>query len=191
MADLNGIRVACIATDGFEESELTETVNALRNEGARVDIISNKTDKIQAFHHHDKTIQVDVDYCIMDGINADDYDALLLPGGALNADALRMVPEVQQFVKEMCDVQKPIAAICHAPWILISAGVIAGKTLTSYETIQDDMKNAGVNWVNQQVAEDGNIVTSRKPSDIPAFNRVMIRMFAESMRPSRAFTEAA
>jgi len=178
MADeLNKLRVAVLATDGFEESELAEPVKALREAGAKVDIIAPKPGRIQAFRHHDKSITVPVDRTLGD-TKPDSYDALLLPGGALNADSLRVEPGARSFIREISAAGKPIAAICHAPWELISAGVIRGRTVTSYRTIEDDIRNAGAHWVDREVVIDENLITSRQPSDLPAFNREMIRAFA-------------
>jgi protease I len=177
MAQLSNVRVAVIATDGFEETELTEPVRALKEAGAQADVISLKSGQIQAFRHNDKGIMVNVDKTL-DQVQPDQYDALLLPGGALNADQLRMEPKVRAFIQGVQNSGKPMAVICHAPWELISAGLAKGRTLTSYHTIQDDLRNAGANWVDQEVVEDGNLVTSRQPSDIPAFNRAMLRLFA-------------
>lgn len=185
MSDLNNIRVAVVASDGFEESELTEPVKALKEAGARVDVISLKKGQIQAFKHFDKSIKVDVDRTLDDAL-PNDYDALVLPGGALNADSIRMEPKVQSFVRTMNTAGKPMAVICHAPWILVSTGgnAIRGRTLTSYYTIQDDIRNAGATWVDKEVVVDGNLVTSRQPSDLPAFNREMLQIF--SRRPATA-----
>lgn len=177
MAELEHTRVAVIATDGVEESELTEPVKTLKEAGARVDVISPKGKDIQAFHHHDKTKMIPVDRSLED-IRAEEYDAVVLPGGALNADFLRVVPKQQQFLKEMHDDGKPFAVICHAPWELVSAGLARGHRMTSYHTIQDDIRNAGAEWVDEEVVVDGNLVTSRQPGDLPAFNREMIRVFA-------------
>jgi len=177
MAQLSNVRVAVIATDGFEETELTEPVRALKEAGAQADVISLKGGQIQAFRHNDKGIMVNVDKTL-DQVQPDQYDALLLPGGALNADQLRMEPKVQAFIRDVQSSGKPMAVICHAPWELISAGVAKGRTLTSYHTIQDDLRNAGANWVDQEVVEDGNLVTSRQPDDLPAFNQAMLRLFS-------------
>jgi protease I len=185
MSDLSGLRVAVLATDGFEEPELTEPVKALRQAGAEVTILSPQTGEIQAVRHDiDKTIKVKVDRPIH-GATADEFDAVLLPGGAVNADAMRMVPEVQTFLQAMQNAVKPFAVICHAPWELVSAGLVPGRTLTSYHTIQDDIRNAGGRWVDREVVEDGNWVTSRQPADLPAFNRAMIRLFSRSPAASR------
>ena len=177
MIDLKDLRVAILATDGFEEAELVEPEACLRDAGAIVEIISNRAGDVQAFQHHDKTIKILASRTI-ENVTSRDYDALMLPGGALNADQLRADPQVLQFVREMHSAQKPIAAICHAPWILISAGLVRGMTLTSYPTIKDDIINAGGKWVDREVIQDRNWVTSRKPADIPAFNREMLQLFS-------------
>ena len=178
MAQFNNIRAAVLASDGFEESELTEPVKALLDAGVQVDIISNKPGKIQAFKHHEKSIQISVDRTL-DQVSPENYDVLMLPGGALNADACRCIPKVLKFVRSFDKAGKPIAVICHAPWILVSAGLVEGRTLTSYKTIQDDIKNAGGNWVDKEVVVDRNWVTSRQPSDLPAFNREMLKLISD------------
>ena len=186
MAKLTDLRVAVLATDGFEESELTEPVRALREAGARVTILSLEPGQIQGVRHDlDKTVKVKVDRTIRD-VSAEEFDAVHLPGGTVNADSLRMVPEVQEFLRAMHDAGKPLAAICHAPWELVSAGLVRGRTLTSYHTLQDDVRNAGGNWVDREVVEDGNWVTSRQPDDLPAFNRAMLALFSRSPAPHRA-----
>ena len=179
MAELDNKRVAVLVTDGFEEVELTEPAKALGEAGAKIDIIAPHPGRIQAFRHHYKTITVPVDRTLEEA-NSADYDALLLPGGALNADAMRANPQVQQFIRTFASSGRPMAVICHAPWELISAGVARGRTMTSYHTIQDDVRNAGAHWEDQEVVVDGNLVTSRQPSDIPAFNREMIALFAKA-----------
>jgi protease I len=180
MPELTGLRVAVLATDGFEESELTQPVRALKQAGADVVIVSPKLGEIQGFRHDTKTVKVRVDHKI-DEVTADEFDAVQLPGGALNADAMRMIPEVQDFLREMQVAGKPFAVICHAPWELVSAGLVRGRTLTSYYTIRDDIRNAGGKWVDREVVEDGNWVTSRQPRDIPAFNRAMINLFSRDL----------
>ena len=181
MSELSGFRVAVLATDGFEESELTEPVKALREVGAQVTILSPRAGEIQGVRHDiDKTIKVKVDRTIKDA-SADEFDAVHLPGGALNADAMRMVPEVQAFLRAMQEAGKPFAVICHAPWELVSAGLVRGRTLTSYHTLQDDIRNAGGRWVDREVVEDGNWVTSRQPDDLPAFIRTMLKLFSGSL----------
>ncbi|WP_088892762.1 type 1 glutamine amidotransferase domain-containing protein [Leptolyngbya ohadii] len=177
MTQLSNLRVAVIAGDGFEEVELTEPAKALKEAGATVEIISTKSGEIQAFRHHDKSITVPVDRTI-DSVKPDDYDAVVLPGGALNADTLRVEPKIKSFLQSIQNAGKPIASICHAPWELISADLVKGRKLTSYKTIQDDIRNAGGEWVDQEVVVDRNWVTSRQPDDIPAFNRETIALFA-------------
>lgn len=178
MSDLAGLKVAVIATDGVEESELNEPIRALKQAGASVQILSVKTGTIQAFKHLDKASQVNVDGLLEAG-SADDFDALVMPGGALNADHLRAEPAVQSFVRSCERVSKPIAFICHAPWILVSSGVVKGRTLTGYHTIMEDIVNAGGEWVDRDVVRDGNWVSSRQPADLPAFNREMLQLFGE------------
>ncbi len=185
MADLSSIRVACIATDGVEQVELTEPLNALREAGAKVDVISPKGGQIQGFNHIDKADKIDVDRQL-DEISANEYDAVLLPGGAVNADFMRMVPEQKHFLNQMAAADKPFAVICHAPWELVSAGLARGRRMTSYYTIQDDLRNAGAEWVDEQVVVDGNLVTSRQPDDIPAFTREMLNLFSKVPATSRA-----
>ncbi len=180
MGSLADFRVAVIATDGFEESELKEPVKALEEAGAEVAIVSLKAGEIQGVRHGDKTGKVKVDRTIKE-VSAHDFDAVLLPGGTSNADRLRMAPEVQSFLQEMDEAGKPIAAICHAPWELVSAGLVRGRTLTGYYTIRDDVRNAGGNWLDEEVVEDDNWVTSRQPADIPAFNRTMLKVFADRL----------
>src|SRR6202045_1253229 len=165
MSKLTDFRVAVLATDGFEESELTEPVKALKDAGAQVTILSLKPGQIQGVRHDlDKTIKVKVDRVIRD-VNAAEFDAVHLPGGTVNADSMRMEPEGQAFPRAMEAAGKPLAAICHAPWELVSAGLVRGRTLTSYHTIQDDIRNAGGDWVDRGVVEDENWVTSRQPDD--------------------------
>ena len=173
MADLTGLKIAILATDGFEESELTSPYEALKVAGARVDIVAPHDGKIQGFTHFDKSKEVAVDKTL-DEVKADEYDAVHLPGGALNADALRAEPKALQFLREVDQLGKPISAICHAPWTLISAGLMLGRKITSYHTIQDDIRNAGGEWVDREVCEDTNWVTSRKPDDLPDFCRGII-----------------
>jgi len=181
MAELANLTVAVIATDGVEEKELTGPVKTLRDAGAQVLILSPEGKRIQAFNHHDKGQQIDPD---LDLAKAEpgSFDAVLLPGGALNADFLRVMPKVQSFLRSLQEADKPFAVICHAPWELISAGLVKGRKLTSYHTIQDDIRNAGGEWVDSEVVLDRNWVTSRQPSDIPAFNREMLKLFSNSMR---------
>lgn len=179
MSQLNGFRVAVLATDGFEESELLEPVKALRGAGAVVTILSPKAGYIQGVRHDlDKTVTVKVDRALADA-SAEEFDGVHLPGGTVNADSLRTVPDVQRFLQAVQAADKPIAAICHAPWELVSAGLVRGRTLTSYHTIRDDVRNAGGEWVYRAVVQDGNWVTSRQPDDLPFFNRAMLVLFLQ------------
>ena len=174
---LEGMRVAILATDGVEDAELREPRAALDEAGARTSLISPKEGTINSMKHHDKAAQYRVDQTLTEA-DPGQFDALLLPGGALNADALRVVPEAQEFVRQIDGQGKAIAVICHAPWLLISAGCVRGRRMTSYHTIQDDLRNAGADWRNQEVVRDQNWVSSRQPSDIPAFNQAMIELFS-------------
>ncbi len=181
---LQGTRVAILATDLFEEAELIETRKALDEAGAQTVVIAPKAGEIQAVQHDKKTQKVKVDMTL-DDARPNDFDGVLLPGGAMNADALRMEKKAQAFVKNFNEAGKPIAVICHGPWLLISAGLAKGRKMTSYFTIQDDLKNAGANWVDEASVLDRNWVSSRQPTDIPEFNRVMIKLFAEEKQKGR------
>jgi protease I len=175
---LEGMRVAILLTDGVEDAELKEPRKALDQAGAQTTLFAPKSGKIYSMNHHDKAAQYDVDETL-DRARSEQFDAVLLPGGALNADTLRVHPRAQQFVRDMDEAGKPIAVICHAPWLLVSANLVRGRTMTSYHTIQDDVRNAGAKWQDVEVLRDKNWVSSRQPSDIPAFNRAMIELFAE------------
>ena len=175
---LEGMRVAILLTDGVEDAELKEPRKALDQAGAKTTLFAPKSGKIYSMNHHDKAAQYDVDETL-DHARSEEFDAVLLPGGALNADTLRVHPRAQQFVRDMDEAGKPIAVICHAPWLLVSANLVRGRTMTSYHTIQDDIRNAGAKWQDVEVLRDKNWVSSRQPSDIPAFNRAMIELFAE------------
>lgn len=177
--NIEGLRVAILATDGFEEAELVDPRKALDEAGAKTTLISIKPGKIQAMKHDEQSKRYEVE-ATLDKANPEEFDAVLLPGGALNADALRVVTAAQEFVRDIDEAGKPIAVICHAPWLLISADLVEGRTLTSYHTIQDDVRNAGGTWVDEEVVREDNWVSSRQPSDIPAFNREMIKLFIES-----------
>ena len=177
MENLQGKKVAILVADGFEQVELTEPRKALDQAGAKTEIVSPASGKVKGWNHTEWGDEMPVDRPLQQA-RPDDYDALLLPGGVMNPDHLRRDPAVQKFVKSFFDAGKPVAAICHGPWTLIDAGVVKGKKMTSYHTIQTDLKNAGVHWVDQEVVVDGNLVTSRKPDDIPAFNREMVKLFA-------------
>lgn len=179
MAQLDDFRVAILATDGFEQVELTDPRKALEKAGAKTEVIAPHDGTIQGFKHHDKADTVRVDRTL-DQASPDDYDAILLPGGALNADALRVDEQAQRFVQRMQQSHKPFAIICHAPWTLVSAGLVKGRTLTSYHTIRDDVRNAGATWKDQEVVHDDNWVSSRSPKDLPAFDKAMVELFAQS-----------
>jgi protease I len=175
---LNGKRVAILATDGFEQVELTGPKQALELAGATTQIVSPAKGQIKGWNHTEWGDRFAVDLPL-EQANPDDFDALLLPGGVMNPDKLRMNTQAVQFVRTFFESGKPIAAICHGPWTLIEAGAVRGRKMTSYESIKTDLQNAGANWVDQEVVSDQGIVTSRKPDDIPAFNRKMIEEFAE------------
>lgn len=177
MAQLSGKTIAILATDGFEQVELTDPMKALKDAGAAVEIVSLKAGEIQGFNHFDKADSFKVDKTLSDA-SVSDYDGLMLPGGAHNPDALRVDDEAKSFVKGFFDAGKPVAAICHAPWILIDAGVAEGRRLTSYKTIRTDLRNAGAEVVDEEVVVDRGLVTSRSPDDLPAFNAKMIDALA-------------
>jgi len=176
--ELNNTRVAALVDDGFEQSELIEPKKALEAAGARVDVVSPRQGKVKGWQHTDWGQEVTVDVTL-DAASPDNYDALLLPGGVMNPDKLRANAKAVQFVKAFVDSGRPIAAICHGPWTLIEAGGVKGRTVTSWPSLQSDLKNAGAKWVDQAVVTDNGLVTSRKPDDIPAFNKKMIEEFAE------------
>lgn len=177
---LQNKKIAVLATDGFEQSELLEPIKAIKSEGGVVEIISPKKGKIKGWQvdHWGDEIEVD---CVLEKANAEDYDALLLPGGVLNPDQLRQNDSALEFVKKFFDgeKQKPVAAICHGPWTLINADVIKGRKVTSYSSIKQDLINAGADWVDEEVVVDNGLVTSRNPDDLPAFNKKMIEEFCE------------
>lgn len=167
-------RVMIIATDGFEQSELMKPKANLEQAGIETSVVSLESGEIRGWDQKDWGKSVKVDQTV-DQVSADDFDALLLPGGQINPDALRMNDAVVELVRQFDRAGKPIAAICHAPWLLVEAGIVSGKTLTGWPSIRTDLKNAGANVVDQEVAEDGNLITSRKPDDIPAFSDALIK----------------
>ena len=170
--------MAILAADGFEQAELEGPLKALQDASADVTIVSLKRGKIQGMKHREKGDTFDVDLTL-DQAEADDFDALMIPGGLYNPDTLRSTPAAVQFVRDFAEAGKPIAAICHGPWLLIEAGVAEGRRLTSWPAIQTDLKNAGADWVDEEVVVDDGVVTSRSPDDIPAFNRKMIEEISE------------
>ena len=177
---LEGRKVAVLATDGFEQVELTKPVEALKAEGAQVEIVAPKGGQIQGFNHHDKGQSVPVDRELAEA-DAGGYDAIVLPGGVINPDALRLEPKAIDFIRAFARAGKPIAAICHGPWTLINAGAVDGRRMTSWPSLEADLKNAGADWVDQEVVVDQGLVTSRKPDDLPAFCAKMVEEFAEGV----------
>ena len=173
MSRLNGKHVAFLLTDGYEDSELTQPWEALTEAGAKVTLIAPQGGEVEG----KKGFQAPVDLTSAE-VDAKDYDALMLPGGVMNPDKLRMEQKAVDFVRAFFDEGNPVAAICHAPWMLVEAGVLKNRTLTSYWSLQTDVRNAGGEWVDREVVVDGNLVTSRNPDDIPAFNRHMVLLFA-------------
>jgi protease I len=175
---LDGVKVAILAANGFEQSELFEPKKALEEAGAQTFVISPEHDSVKGWQHTDWGQSVGVDVNLSEA-KADDYDALVLPGGVMNPDKLRGNDEAVAFVKAFVDAGKPIGAICHGPWTLINADAVKGREMTSYHTIRKDLENAGAKWVDSEVVVDNGLVTSRKPDDIPAFNEKIIEEFAE------------
>lgn len=181
---LDGMRVAILVSDDFEQIEMTEPRKALEQAGAQTTLIAPKGGQVQGVNHDEKADRFNVDMTL-DQANPSDFDAVMLPGGALNADALRMEPKARSFVQQIDSTGRPMAVICHAPWLLVSSGLVKGRTLTSYYTIQDDIRNAGGNWVDSEMVQDRNLVTSRSPKDLGAFNPSMVNLFA-SYREQKA-----
>ena len=177
MNNLSGKKIAILSTDGFEQVELTEPKKALEEAGGKTEVISPHGGEIKGWKFTEWGDKVKVDREVKTA-KAEDYDALFLPGGAMNPDKLRMDPDAVKFVRKFFDSAKPVAAICHGPQMLIEAGVVKGRKLTSWPSLKTDLKNAGAEWTDQQVIVDKNLVTSRKPDDIPAFNRSMIEQFS-------------
>ena len=175
---LDGKKVAILVADGFEQVEMTEPREALQKAGAETRIVSLKSGKIQGMHHADKGDKFDVDLTL-DEARPEEFDALLIPGGLLNPDALRMDADALEFARHFFREGKPVAAICHGPQVLISADLVRGRTVTSWPAIKVDVRNAGAHWVDEEVVVDNGLVTSRKPDDIPAFNEKMIEEFCE------------
>jgi protease I len=179
MTDLSKARVLIIATDGFEQSELFDPRQALLDAGAQVTLASNKAGPIQGMKHDEKSDTITPDASIHD-VDPADYDALLIPGGVANPDTMRMEKDALSIVQHFFTSQKPVAAICHGPWLLAEADVLSGRTLTGWPSIRTDLRNAGATVIDEEVAIDGNLITSRKPDDIPAFNKA----FIEAIRAS-------
>lgn len=177
---LEGLKVAILAADGFEQSELFEPRKALEEAGASVSVVSLESGEIKGWNEKNWGDSVTVDLTVEEA-NAEDFDALQLPGGVMNPDKLRMNDAAVAFVKSFFAAGKPVAAICHAPWTLVEADVVSGRTVTSWASLRTDLENAGAKWVDEEVVVDNGLVTSRKPADIPAFNRKMIEEFAEGI----------
>jgi protease I len=179
MADLKGKRVGFLATDMVEQVELTEPWKAVEEAGGTPELVSLEEGEIQGFDHYDKADTFQVDHAVAD-VSFDDYDALVIPGGVGNPDTMRADEDAVRFVREFVESGKPVAVICHGPWMLVEADVVRGRKLTSFHSIQTDVKNAGGNLVDEEVVVDGNLVTSRKPGDIPAFNGKLIELLAKA-----------
>jgi protease I len=184
---LQGKRVAILATDGVEQVELTEPRKALDAAGAHTVVVSPKSGSIKGWDHDHWGQSIGVDQAL-DTAREDQFDALMLPGGVMNPDTLRMNDRAVQFVRSFFDVGKPVAAICHAPWMLVEADVVKGRTITSWPSLRTDIRNAGGDWVDRDVVTDQGLVTSRKPDDIPSFNRKMLEEFAEGVHEAPATT---
>lgn len=187
---LQGRKIAILATDGFEQSELTQPLAALKEAGAQAYVIAPKSGEIQGMQHAEKGVKVHVDKALGQA-NPEDYDALMLPGGVANPDALRINKQALQFVRHFVDAKKPIAAICHAPWTLIETGIVEGRRVTSWPSLKTDLENAGADWVDREVVTDKGLVTSRKPDDLPAFCAKMIEEFREGRHDRGGKTAAA
>lgn len=184
---LDGCRVAILVTDGFEQVEMTAPRKALQEAGAQVDLIAPDKKEVQGMNHDEKGDKFPADKQLS-SVSASDYDALLLPGGVANPDKLRSIPQAVEFVKGFARSSKPIAAICHGPWMLVEADLVRGRKVTSWPSLQTDIRNAGGRWEDSEVVADTGLITSRQPDDIPAFNRKMIEEFAGGMQ-KRAGTE--
>lgn len=177
---LRGLKIACVATDGVEQVEMQKPRDAYAKAGAEVLLLSDRKGRIRAFHHTDKGDAFDVDQPLSEA-NPAEFDALFLPGGVVNADAIRLNEDAVRFVRAFFEEDKPVAAICHAPWLLVEARVVAGRTLTSWPSLATDIRNAGGIWVDEEVCVDRHLVTSRKPGDLPAFIARSMELFARSL----------
>jgi protease I len=185
MANLEKIRVAILVDNGFEQAEMTEPQKALEESGAETVLVSPQKDKVRGWKMKDWGDEFPVQLSI-DKARADSFDALLLPGGVINPDHLRMNPDAVAFVRAFFDADKPVAAICHGPWTIVEAKAAKGRRIASWPSLKTDLKNAGAEWVDEQVVVDRNLVSSRKPDDIPAFNREMIKLFGQTRKAKTA-----
>ena len=183
--ELKGKKIAFLATDGFEEVELTDTRRNLEEAGAKTEVISLRSGKIRSWYFKDWGETIKVDRAVSEA-RAADYDALVLPGGVISPDKLRTDRSAVGFVRQFAESGRPVAAICHGPWILIEARLVKGRTMTSWPSIKTDLINAGANWVDQEAVTDANIITSRKPDDIPAFSNAIIQAISELRRYAKA-----
>lgn len=179
MDNLEGVKVAILVTDGFEQVELIEPRQALDEAGAETQVVSPKDERVRGWNFTEWGDEVAVDVPL-DRARPQDFDALLLPGGVMNPDNLRMQPEAVAFVQAFFDAGKPVAVICHGPWTVIEAGAVRGRRIASWPSLKTDLRNAGAEWVDQEVVVDANVVSSRKPADIPAFNREMLNLFSQA-----------
>jgi protease I len=173
---LSGKRIAFLATDGVEQSEIQKPLEAMRSAGSKAEVISPAAGSIKAWNHREWGDEIPVDHTVAE-VRPDDYDALVLPGGVMNPDRLRTNAQAVAFVRSFFDAGKPVAAICHGPWMLVEADVLNGRTVTSWPSLKTDIENAGGRWVDEQAVVDGSLVTSRKPDDIPAFNEQAMKLF--------------
>lgn len=179
--ELNGKRIAfLVANEGIEQIELVEPRKAVEDAGAETDLIAPEGGQVQAFNHLDKADEFDVDVTVAEA-DAADYDGLAMPGGVANPDNLRLEPDAVEFVRAFFEAGKPVGAICHAPWMLVESGVVDGRTVTSFPSLRTDIRNAGGDWVDEEVVTDSGLVTSRKPDDLPAFNAKLVEEFAEGV----------
>ncbi|HEY3784661.1 MAG TPA: type 1 glutamine amidotransferase domain-containing protein [Steroidobacteraceae bacterium] len=181
MSTLSGMKVAILVADGFEQVEMTDPRKALDEAGAQTRIVSPAKGQVQGWKHYDRADRFEVDVPLQEA-EAEDFDALLLPGGVANPDQLRITPRAVQFVHSFFETKKPVAVICHGPWTLVEADVVRGRAITSWPSVKTDLVNAGARWTDQEVVVDDGLISSRKPADIPAFNRRMIEEFAKAVR---------
>jgi protease I len=189
-SNLKGKKIAILVADGFEQVELTDPRKALEDAGADTKVVSPADGRVKGWDHKDWGDEISVDIALKTA-KADDFDALLLPGGVMNPDHLRMDRDAMHFVRDFFDAGKPVAAICHGPWSLVEVDVLRGRTLTSWPSLKTDIRNAGGNWVDKEVVNYRGLVTSRKPDDIPAFNREMISLFSQSAEPAEDLRKTA